>query len=52
MTNAMTNSGDTLNWKDIVNSDLVCDKHSTGGVGDKVSLILGPYTCSMRSVCS
>ena len=42
LTNAMTNSGDTLNWQNIVNSDLVCDKHSTGGVGDKVSLILAP----------
>ena len=42
MTNAMTNSGDTLNWKSIVDSNLVCDKHSTGGVGDKVSLILAP----------
>ncbi len=42
MTQYMTHSGDTLNWKDIVNSDLVCDKHSTGGVGDKVSLILAP----------
>ena len=42
MTKYMTYSGDTLNWKDIVNSELVCDKHSTGGVGDKVSLILAP----------
>ena len=42
LTNAMTNSGDKLNWQDIVESDLVCDKHSTGGVGDKVSLILAP----------
>ena len=42
LTNAMTNSGDKLNWQNIVESDLVCDKHSTGGVGDKVSLILAP----------
>ena len=42
LTNAMTNSGDKLNWQDIVDSELVCDKHSTGGVGDKVSLILAP----------
>ena len=42
LTNAMTCSGDKLNWQNIVNSDLVCDKHSTGGVGDKVSLILAP----------
>ena len=42
MTHAMKNSGDTLEWKNIVDSDLVCDKHSTGGVGDKTSLILAP----------
>ena len=42
LTNAMTNSGEKLNWQDIVDSELVCDKHSTGGVGDKVSLILAP----------
>jgi thymidine phosphorylase len=42
MTHAMKNSGDTLEWQNIVDSDLVCDKHSTGGVGDKTSLILAP----------
>ena len=49
LTNAMTNSGDKLNWQDVVDSDLVCDKHSTGGVGDKVSLILAPIlaACGM-----
>ena len=30
MTKAMTHSGDVLHWEKIVNSDLVCDKHSTG----------------------
>ena len=42
LTEAMTNSGDTLNWSEIVDSELVCDKHSTGGVGDKTSIILAP----------
>ena len=42
MTHAMKNSGDTLNWENITDSDLVCDKHSTGGVGDKTSLLLAP----------
>ena len=42
LTRAMTNSGNTLNWNNIVDSNLVCDKHSTGGVGDKVSLVLAP----------
>jgi thymidine phosphorylase len=39
LTNAMRQSGDTLKW------DLdgpVLDKHSTGGVGDCVSLLLAP----------
>ncbi len=39
LTIAMKNSGNTLNW------DLdgpIVDKHSTGGVGDVVSLMLGP----------
>jgi thymidine phosphorylase len=39
LTEAMRDSGDTLSW------DLpgpVVDKHSTGGVGDNVSLMLGP----------
>ncbi len=42
LTYAMKNSGDTLDWKNIIDSDLVCDKHSTGGVGDKTSLLLAP----------
>ena len=42
LTEAMTNSGDTINWSDTVDSELVCDKHSTGGVGDKTSIILAP----------
>ena len=42
LTNAMTKSGEVLEWQDILNSDLVCDKHSTGGVGDKISVILAP----------
>ena len=42
MTHAMKNSGDTIDWKNTVDTDLVCDKHSTGGVGDKTSLLLAP----------
>jgi len=37
---AMRDSGDVLNLDDV--GGIKVDKHSTGGVGDKVSLILGP----------
>ena len=36
----MLNSGDQLNFSNY--TSYVADKHSTGGVGDKVSIILGP----------
>ncbi|HCU58641.1 MAG TPA: thymidine phosphorylase [Alphaproteobacteria bacterium] len=39
LTTAMRDSGDVLSWN--LNGPVV-DKHSTGGVGDKVSLVLGP----------
>ncbi|MEE3269586.1 MAG: thymidine phosphorylase [Candidatus Thermoplasmatota archaeon] len=41
LTEAMRDSGETL-WWDPEISKLVVDKHSTGGVGDKVSLVLAP----------
>ena len=40
LTKYMTYSGEVLTWKNLTDPELVCDKHSTGGVGDKVSLAL------------
>ncbi len=42
LTRAMTRSGRTLDWTSLDLPGPCLDKHSTGGVGDKVSLILGP----------
>ncbi|HWM18321.1 MAG TPA: hypothetical protein VNO51_01445, partial [Ilumatobacteraceae bacterium] len=40
LTRAMTSSGVVLEWDDL--DGPVVDKHSTGGVGDTVSLMLAP----------
>ena len=42
LTCAMRDSGRVLEWKSLGLPGPVVDKHSTGGVGDVVSLILGP----------
>lgn len=42
LTLAMLNSGTILDWKSHDLGGPVLDKHSTGGVGDKVSLMLAP----------
>src|SRR6478752_9973165 len=42
LTGAMRDSGDVLKW----NGDRILDKHSTGGVGDKVSLLLAPIVAA------
>jgi len=42
LTGAMMRSGEVLDWSDAGLPGPALDKHSTGGVGDKVSLLLGP----------
>ena len=43
LTNVMLKSGDSLNLSELGN---VVDKHSTGGVGDKTTLIVAPIVAS------
>lgn len=45
LTEAMINSGDVLNYEDI--EGLIVDKHSTGGIGDKTTLIIVPIVASL-----
>jgi thymidine phosphorylase len=42
LTRAMTRSGLSLDWLDMKLPGPILDKHSTGGVGDNVSLMLAP----------
>ncbi len=42
LTRAMQHSGEVLEWSHLNLNGPVLDKHSTGGVGDKVSLMLAP----------
>jgi len=44
LTRSMMRSGETFSWHDC--DFPTTDKHSTGGVGDKTSLILGPIVAS------
>lgn len=44
LTEAMRDSGECMDWSDILRP--TADKHSTGGVGDKLSLIIQPLAAS------
>src|SRR5688500_13581828 len=46
LTGAVRGSGDVLDWSDAGLPGPALDKHSTGGVGDKVSLLLAPVVAA------
>jgi thymidine phosphorylase len=50
LTQAMTHSGEVLCWAGSGLHGPVLDKHSTGGVGDKVSLMLAPIVAACGGV--
>ncbi len=50
LTRAMMHSGQVLRWDDAGLHGPVLDKHSTGGVGDKVSLVLAPIVAACGGV--
>ena len=43
LTLAMRDSGRVMHWDDLALRGPVLDKHSTGGVGDSTSLLIGPW---------
>ena len=49
-TRAMTHSGRVLSWDDHALGGPILDKHSTGGVGDKVSIMLAPIVAACGGV--
>ncbi|MFY0990037.1 thymidine phosphorylase [Halomonas sp. C05BenzN] len=46
LTEAIRDSGEVLAWDDLDLPGPILDKHSTGGVGDLVSLVLGPWVAA------
>ena len=50
LTRAMTHSGEVLRWAAANFHGPILDKHSTGGVGDKLSLMLAPIVAACGGV--
>jgi len=46
LTQAMMKSGSVIDWRSLKLPGPILDKHSTGGVGDKVSLMLAPMVAA------
>ena len=46
LTRAMKRSGEVLEWSDLALPGPLLDKHSTGGVGDKTSLLVAPIVAA------
>jgi thymidine phosphorylase len=49
LTDAMTRSGTVLDWRGRFDGPIL-DKHSSGGVGDKVSLVLAPVVAACGGI--
>ena len=52
LTRAMTESGASLDWREANLPGPTLDKHSTGGVGDNVSLDAGADAGRLRRLCA
>jgi thymidine phosphorylase len=49
-THAMRDSGEIIRWRKDEFDGPILDKHSTGGVGDKVSLVLAPMLATCGAI--
>jgi thymidine phosphorylase len=50
LTQSMTHSGQVMHWAVAQLNGPILDKHSTGGVGDKVSLMLAPIVAACGGI--